>query len=232
MVDKRMTLIEHLEELRRCIIKSVIAVLIGASACYAYWKPIFELAKKPLGKDKLIYVTSVMESFVGRFRVAIFAGLLLAFPIILYQVLSFMAPALKSKEKKFLYPVLGLLIVLFVIGVAFGYHFVLPVGMEWLIGQGEGELQLIITFDKYIAFVSLFLLAFGIGFETPLVILLLVKVGVVTPKTLRKNWRIAYVVILFIAAIITPDWSPITMGLMAVPMILLYELSILLARIL
>lgn len=231
MVDKRISIIDHLEELRRAIIKSVIAISVAASVCYAYWKPIFEIVKKPLGKGQEIYVTSVMESFVGRFRIAIFAGLFLAFPVVLYQILSFIAPALKSKEKKFLYPILGMLVILFVCGVVFSYYIILPVGMEWLIGQGQGKLSLLITFDKYIAFVSLFLLAFGVGFETPVVILLLVKLGVVTPQTLRKNWRVAYIVILFIAAIITPDWSPITMGLMALPMLGLYELSIVLAKI-
>lgn len=230
MVDKRMSIIEHLEELRRRIIISVIAICVGASICYAYWEPLLKVITKPLGNHKLFYHT-VMEPFVGRFRVAIFAGIFLAFPIILYQVLVFIAPALKGKEKRFLYPTLGLMIILFVCGVVFGYHFVLPVGVNWLISQGGGMLEAVLSFDKYIAFASLFLLAFGIGFETPVLILLLVKLGAVTPQGLRRQWRVAYIVILFIAAIITPDWSPVTMGLMALPMIALYELSILLSRV-
>lgn len=225
-----MSIIEHLEELRRRIIISVIAICVGASVCYAYWEPLLGVITKPLGNHKLFYHT-VMEPFVGRFRVAIFAGIFLAFPIILYQVLAFVTPALKGKEKRFFYPTLGLLVILFVCGVVFGYQFVLPVGVNWLISQGGGVLEAVLSFDKYVAFASLFLLAFGVGFETPVLILLLVKLGVVTPQGLRRQWRVAYIVILFIAAIITPDWSPVTMGLMALPMIVLYELSILLSRV-
>ncbi len=173
---------------------------------------------------------SVMEPFIGRFRIAIFAGIFIAFPILLYQTLAFSAPAMKSKEKRFVYPMLVLMIILFICGVIFGYYYLLPVSVKWLFGQGEGQLSPVITFDKYVNFVGLFLLAMGVGFETPLIILFLTKIGAVSTKTLRKNWRVAYIVILTIAAIITPDWSPITMAVMAIPMIILYELSIILSR--
>jgi sec-independent protein translocase protein TatC len=137
---------------------------------------------------------------------------------------------MKSKEKRFVYPILVLMIIFFVCGVVFGYYYLLPISIKWLFSQGEGLLSPMITFDRYINFVGLFLLAFGAGFQTPIVILFLTKIGAVSPKTLRKNWRVAYVVILTIAAIITPDWSPITMIVMAIPMIMLYELSLILTR--
>lgn len=231
MVDVRMGFLEHLEELRKRLIICVIAVFTAAMGCYYVWRPLLKLVKRPLGGYKLHYI-SVMEPFIGRFRIAIFAGVFIAFPIILCQFLAFVAPAMKSKEKRFVYPLIVLMIILFICGVVFGYYYLLPISVKWLFSQGEGLLVPMITFDRYVNFVGLFLLALGVGFETPIVILFLTKLGVVKPKTLRKNWRVAYVIILTIAAIITPDWSPITMLVMAVPMIMLYELSLILARFL
>jgi len=229
VVDLKMGFLEHLEELRKRLVVCVTAVFVGAMGCYYFWRPLLKLVKRPLGGQKLHYM-SVMEPFIGRFRIAIFAGVFIAFPIILYEALTFMAPAMKSKEKRFVYPMLILMIILFACGVIFGYYYLLPVSIKWLFSQGEGQLTPIIAFDKYINFVGLFLLGFGGGFQTPIVILFLTKIGAVSPKTLRKNWRISYVTILTLAAIITPDWSPITMIVMAIPMIMLYELSLVLAR--
>jgi sec-independent protein translocase protein TatC len=225
-----MGFLEHLEELRKRLVVCAIAVFTTAMVCYYYWQPLFRIVQRPLPKGIKLNYTTVMEPFIGRFRLAIFAGVFVAFPIILYQTLLFIAPALKSKEKRFLYPMMIMMIILFICGVIFGYYYLLPVSVKWLFGQGEGLLTPLITFDRYANFVGLFLLAMGGGFETPVVILFLTKIGVVSPKTLRKNWRIAYVAILTIAAIITPDWSPITMGVMAIPMFILYEMSIFLSR--
>ncbi len=229
MADVRMSFIDHLDELRKRLINIAIAVSIGATVGYIYWKPILDLILEPLGDTELFFTTP-MEPFVGRFRVAIFASIFAVFPIIIYQVMIFIAPALRSKEKKIALPIVLLLVILFYSGIIFGYQYILPVGINWLIGQGQGYVSQILTIDKYVSFIALFLLAFGGGFQTPVAILILVKIGVVSPKSLRKNWRIAYIVILTIAAIITPDWSPITMSIMALPMLILYELSILLAR--
>ncbi len=225
-----MGFLEHLEELRKRLVICAIAVFTTAMGCYYFWRPLFRFVEGPLGTDMKLHYITVMEPFIGRFRIAIFAGVFISFPIILYQTLLFVAPALKSKEKRFLYPMMVLMIILFICGVIFGYYYLLPVSVKWLFGQGEGLLNPMITFDRYVNFVGLFLLAMGAGFETPIIILFLTKIGAVSPKTLRKNWRVAYVAILTIAAIITPDWSPITMGVMAVPMVVLYEMSILLSR--
>ncbi len=230
MVELRMGFLEHLEELRKRLVISAIAVFTTAMCCYYFWRPLLRLVKRPLGSEYTLHYLTVMEPFIGRFRIAIFAGIFIAFPILMYQALSFMAPAMKSKEKRFVYPMLFLMIILFACGVIFGYYYLLPVSVKWLFGQGEGLLDPMITFDRYVNFVGLFLLAMGAGFETPIIILFLTKIGVVTTKTLRKNWRVAYIVILVIAAVITPDWSPITMGVMAIPMIILYEMSLLLSR--
>lgn len=225
-----MGFLEHLNELRKRLVVCAIAVFTMAIGCYYFWRPILKLVKRPLPTGYELHYMNVMEPFIGRFRVAIFAGIFIAFPILLYQALAFAAPAMKSKEKRFVYPMLVLMIILFICGVIFGFYYLLPVSVRWLFGQGEGQLKPMIAFDAYVNFVGLFLLAMGAGFETPIIILFLIKLGVVSAKTLRKNWRVAYVVILTLAAIITPDWSPITMFVMSLPMLILYELSLLLAR--
>lgn len=231
LVDIRMGFLEHLEELRKRIVVAVIAVFVTAMCSYYFWRPLLKLVKRPLPAGYTLHYMNVMEPFIGRFRIAIFAGIFLAFPILMYEFLAFVAPAMKSKEKRFMYPALVLMTVLFICGVIFGFYYLLPVSVKWLFGQGEGQLSAMITFDGYVNFVALFLLAMGVGFETPIVILFLIKIGAVKPQTLRKNWRIAYVTILTLAAIITPDWSPITMIVMAIPMLILYELSLVLARV-
>ncbi len=229
MADIRMSFIDHLDELRKRIVYVIFALVIGAGISYYFWKPILDLLLEPLGNRQL-YFTTPIEPFIGRFRVAIFSGLFIIFPIIIYQIMIYIAPALRTKEKKIAIPIIILLVILFYSGIVFGYQYILPVGVNWLIGQGQGYIEQILTIDKYVSFVFLFLLAFGGGFQTPVAILVLVKLGAVTPKGLRKNWRVAYIVILTIAAIITPDWSPITMAVMALPMLVRYELSILLAK--
>lgn len=225
-----MTLIDHLEEFRRRMIVSFAAILIAAAFCYSYAYSILRILTKPAGKITLVYL-SPLEPFMVKFKIAIWAGVFLAMPILIYETLAFVAPALKSKEKKYVYPTIFLLCVLFVSGVVFGYNYIMPVGISWLFGQAGGMLKANLTASMYINFAALFLFAFGISFETPLVILLLVKLGVFTPKSLRENWRIAYMIILVFSAIATPDWSPVTMCIMALPMIILFELSVLLSRI-
>ncbi|MBI4744769.1 MAG: twin-arginine translocase subunit TatC [Actinobacteria bacterium] len=230
MADLKMTLIDHLEEFRRRMIVSFATILIAAAFCYSYAYRILRILTKPAGKITLVYL-SPLEPFMVKFKIAIWAGVFLAMPILIYETLAFVAPALKNKEKKYVYPTIFLLCVLFVSGVVFGYNYIMPVGISWLFSQAGGMLKANLTASMYINFAALFLFAFGISFETPLVILLLVKLGVFTPKSLRENWRIAYMIILVFSAIATPDWSPVTMGIMALPMIILFELSVLLSRI-
>ena len=120
---------------------------------------------------------------------------------------------------------------LFAIGIVFGYLVILPVSLRWLLAQAGTQFNVLITANAYISFVLFFLLIVGATFETPLVILTLALLGVVSPQTLRKEWRIAYMIIAGIAVFGTPDWSPVTMLLVAIPMVMLYEFSIVLCRI-
>ena len=120
---------------------------------------------------------------------------------------------------------------LFAIGIVFGYRFVIPISTRWLLQQGQGQFNMLLTANAYISYVLFFLLIVGATFETPLVILSLAMLGLVSPQTLRREWRIAYMIIAAIAVFGTPDWSPVTMLLVAIPMALLYEFSLILCRI-
>jgi sec-independent protein translocase protein TatC len=229
MVDKKLSFIDHLEELRQRIIVAFLAVAAGAAGCFFFAFSILRILTKPAGKITLVYLSPI-EPFMVKFKIALWAGLFLAMPVVLYEALSFVSPALKSKERRYVYPIMAGLVVLFALGVFFGYEVVMPVGIKWLFGQAGQELKANLTASMYVSFAFMFLLAFGVAFETPVVILFLVKLGVVSTQTLRRNWRIAYLAILVISATITPDWSPVTMAIMALPMIVLYEISILISR--
>jgi sec-independent protein translocase protein TatC len=220
-----MNLLEHLAELRKRLILCFVCVIILGSICYAYWDILLNLLLKPAGNRNLIYL-SIMEPFMARFKLAVWGGFLLGFPYILYQGLAFIVPGLNKREKGFVIVMSFFMITLFYGGMYFGYTNVLAVGITWLEGQGDGLIKANLAVSQYISFTSLFLLAFGVSFETPVIVVILAKLGVVRPITLIKQWRIALVVILLVAAIITPDWSPITMALMAAPMMALYTLGV------
>lgn len=225
----RMSFLDHLEELRQRIIRVLIAVVITAAVSFYFAFDILDLLIKPAGDIKLVYL-SPLEPFMVKFKIALWAGVFLAFPVILYQILAFIVPGLKHKERKVIYPAIAGLVVLFAVGVVFGYVLVMPVGIRWLLGQAGDVLAPNLTANTYVSFAGLFLMAFGASFEMPMFVLLLIFLGVLSPQTLRKQWRVAYILILVAAAMLTPDWSPVTMGIMAAPMIILYEISVILGR--
>ncbi|MHB8842675.1 MAG: twin-arginine translocase subunit TatC [Candidatus Aquicultor sp.] len=233
MSDQEMTFLEHLDELRKRLIYAVIVLLIGTAICYIFFKPLLELIKWPLPNDLQhiqLTVFGFMQIFMLRFKLSVIGGFLLTSPFIIYQVLAFFAPALKHNERKYILAILPAMTVLFLGGAAFAFFIILPQAIGWLRAQGMGQLEFILRADDYLSFVSLFMLSFGVAFEAPLVIFLLIKLGIVDRKTLRKNWRIAYVSSFIIAAIATPDWGVFDMGILGVVLILLFELSLLAAR--
>lgn len=233
MVDTEMTFVEHLDELRKRIVYSAIALLIGTSICYIFFKPLIEFIKWPLPADlKSVHlaVFGIMQIFLIRFKLAVIGGFVLTSPFIIYQIIAFFSPALKERERKYAFMLLPFMVLLFIGGAAFAFFLVLPPSIAWLRSQGAGQLDFINRADDYLNFVSLFVLAFGVSFEAPLVILLLIKLGIVSRKKLRENWRYAYVASFIIAAIATPDWSIVSMSILGVALVLLFEISLLLAR--
>ncbi len=229
MAEPRMGFLDHLGELRSRLIVAVAAWGAAAIVAFFFVEPIFVWLKRPINDIKnihLIYQT-VLEPFMTKIKIAAFAGLGLALPVISYEFLAFVSPALRKKEKKYIYPILFFLVLLFVGGAMFCYFLVLKNSAEWLVNQSFGGMQPYLTVSQYISFVALFMIAFGVGFETPLVVLLLVMLGVVSPKALRQNWRVATVVILLVAAVATPDWSLPPMIILSVAMMVLYWISVL-----
>ena len=228
--DRPMTLIEHLEELRVRLTRSVVGLLAATLAGFIFVEPLLALLLRPTGNMKLTTLT-VLEPFLVKVKIAFLFGLAVSMPWLMYQVYAFVSPALTENERRRTIPLALLAGVLFALGLVFGYVVILPISTHWLLAQAGSQFQVLLTANAYISYVLFFLLIVGGTFETPLVILSLAMLGLVTPQTLRREWRIAYMIIAAIAVFGTPDWSPITMILVAIPMALLYEFSIVLCRV-
>ena len=228
--DKHMTLAEHLEELRQRLQYAVLGLLVATGVGLFFVDILLRVLLRPAGDVKLTTLT-VMEPFLVKVKVAFLFGLALSMPWIIYQLFAFVDPALTETERRKVVPLSLLAGVLFAAGIVFGYLLILPVSLHWLLGQAGTQFNVLITANAYISFVLFFLLIVGATFETPLVILTLALLGILSPQTLRREWRIAYMVIAGIAVFGTPDWSPVTMLLVAIPMVLLYEFSLVLCRV-
>ena len=226
--EKEMTFIGHLEELRKRIIIVLIVFAVAFIPAYIYHARILEFITAPLVNKKLVFL-EVTEPFLVNVKLAFFAAAAVAIPILVYQIIIFIRPALSGKIRKGLGALTIVFFILFAGGVAFSYKLMIPVAVKWLLGQGTGLTQ-ILSVNKYVSFIGWFLIGAGIMFEMPLILLFLIKADIITVVQLRRQWRVVYIVILLLCAIITPDWSPVTMGVLAVPMILLYELALLFAR--
>ena len=224
-----MTYLQHLEELRRRIIVSAVALVAAFAVCWFFAWDFLDILKRPAGNITLHYMKP-MEPFLVRFKLALFGAVLLALPVILFELLGFVSPALKTKERRYTISVLFMIVGFFAIGVVFGYYYIMPPGIRWLMGVAGTQMSPILSASEYVTFSGWFMVGLGISFETPIVIWMLVALGVLTPEQLVKQWRMALIVILLVAAVITPDWSPVTMVMVAAPMTILYVLSILLAR--
>ena len=235
MDEKKLPLTAHLQELRKRLILSFIAVGIGFFACYALKESLFNILAAPLSdilKDKggsLIFI-SVAEAFFTYMKVAFIAGIIVTSPFILYQIWAFVAPGLYQKEKRYVVPfVLGGSL-FFALGVLFGYYVAIPIGFRFLFGFATDLIKPMPSMKEYLSFSIKFLLAFGLVFEFPVVLVLLAKIGVVDAKMLARQRKYAILLIFIFAAVMTPP-DIISQVLMAIPLMGLYELSILLSKI-
>ena len=229
--EMRMTLIEHLGELRSRIIKVAIAFFLASIVAFIFVDWIFEfmLAPAPQLKGKL-FVTGVTEPLITDIKLALFTALLVTIPIILYQVWAFVAPAVGDMGRAFTYILITMASSLFLAGVVFGYYVVLPIGLKFLFAYGGERYSEIISGEKYLPFVTRFLLAFGIVFEFPAATYVGAKLELVDAPLLKKYRKHAIVINTVLAAALTPGQDPFSMILMAVPMIVMYEVSIIIAR--
>jgi sec-independent protein translocase protein TatC len=227
-----MTLIEHLDELRSRIIKVGVAFFGVAIVAWFFRERIFEWLLAPAGgalQGKL-NVTGVTEQLFTDMKLALYVGFLLTIPILLYQVWAFVAPAVGDMGRVFTYTIISMASALFIAGVAFGYFIVLPVGTQFLLNWDPERFDPIITAQSYLPFVTRFLLAFGIVFELPAATYVAAKLELVDAPLLKRYRKHAIILNTVLAAALTPGQDPYSMVLMAVPMIVMYEISILIAR--
>lgn len=236
----RMPLFDHLGELRMRLVRIV--------ACLAIAVIVFYMATPTMGQFLLLPIAEFLptdpatgmaslqaidpfEAFAVRFEISLFAGLIATSPVILWQLLAFFLPALKPKERRWFIPTFIAAVILFIVGVVFCYAVILNAAFQWLTDQADGLGYVAPRMSSYVDIIIKFEVAFGFAFELPLVIFYLVIFDVVPYKKLRESWRVIYIVLMILCAVVTPDASPITMLLMFAAMVALYELSLLIARI-
>jgi sec-independent protein translocase protein TatC len=231
-----MPFLEHLAELRRRLVIIAAVILVGSSTLY-FWAPqLYDLVMKPITElpqlgGKPLNILGPFGTFGLRFSVGLYGSIVLGSPIILWQVLAFFLPALKPKERKYVIPTFIALVIFFASGVAFCYAFILKTAFGWMVSQAWQTVQVLPDAKLYFSGATLLMLGFGIAFELPVVLFYLMVFNVVPYRTLRKNWRVAYLILMVVASIATPDWSPVTMGALFGALLVLYEGSMALARV-
>lgn len=238
--DDQMTLVEHLAELRARIIRSLLAVVIGIVVIIATYDPVLRFLTKPYralckrkGPDFCVanlQSLAPLEGFTTRLSIATYGGIILALPVIMWQIWRFVAPALHAREKKYAIPFVLSSVLLFVLG-GFVAYWTLDKALEFLISWSGQDVEANFQVSKYISLVGLMVAAFGITFEFPVLLVSLQFVGVLTPQTLVRQWRYAMVIIFVLAALITPSGDPYSMMALALPMVLFYAISVLIGLI-
>lgn len=229
--EKKLSITEHLLELRSRLIKSTIALGVGIVISFPLAFYIFDILKSRAPSDMNLVFINVTEMFGTYMKVALYCGIALSLPYLIYQLVMFLAPALKDREKRYLYLSMPLVVVLFAAGVCFAYFIFLPPALKFLLTFGSDIAQPMITVSNYVSVLVRLLLAVGLVFEIPLVITLLAKLGVVSPQKLAKGRKWAILAAFVLGAIITPTVDPVNQTLIAAPIIVLYELSIWLAKL-
>jgi len=220
--NDKMSLVDHLQELRQRLITAIIAVLIGSGICYFYAAELVHLITAPAGK---LYYMNPAEAFFSQLRVSFFVGFLLALPVVLYQAWAFIMPALSKKERTASIILVPTSVVLFFTGLAFSYYLVLPAGIKFFMGFATDDLQPMLSLAEYLSFVISFLLPFGFIFELPLVILVLAKVGIVNSAFLYNKRKHILVLSFVVGAIISPTPDVLSQTMVAVPIVVMYEVS-------
>lgn len=235
----RMSLMEHLGELRMRLVRIVVVVLVACLVFYLATPTIAQFLLLPVAEylpanedgQVLLNVLGAFDAFALRFQISIWAAIVATAPFILWQILAFFLPALKPKERKWFVPTFIAGVVLFIAGTIFCYLIILPPAFEWLTDQASGFANILPEASKWVDIIIKFELGFGLGFELPLVVFYLVIFNIISYDKLRKSWRYVYIGLLIFSAMVTPDASPVTMGLMFAALVLLYELSLLVARV-
>jgi sec-independent protein translocase protein TatC len=228
--EDRLTLVEHLDELRTRIV--VCLVVFGVALALCFWQNhlLLEIAAGPLpAGHKKLTTFGVTEPFTTTLTVTVYGALVLSMPILIYQLYAYILPAFSERERRVILPILIMAPLLFLAGIAFSYFVVMPAAVQFLLGFNDNQFHVQVRARDYYSFFSTTMLAGGVIFQLPLAILAVVRLGIVSIAQLRSNRRYAYLIIAIVAAAL-PGVDPVSMLLEMVPLLVLYELSILLAR--
>ncbi len=227
--EVRMTLLEHLIELRARLIRASVALLVGIIVAVPLTRRFLEILISPLGSNRPQSLRPA-ENIMVYFKVDLILGLILAMPVVVYQIFAFILPGLTPKERRWLLMISAAATGLFALGVAFSSFVMLPFTLKYLQSFLSDLITPNYSIDFYISFVTQFVLYVGLSFETPLIIAALARLGIVSPRQLAKGRRYAIVLIAVVAAVITPTPDPFNMTIVMIPLVLLYELGIILSR--
>ena len=226
---QKMSFLEHLEELRKRLVVSFAAIGVGFLVCWNYADKLYHLLERPLTAylppgDKLAY-TRLTAPFFLYMKMAFFAGLFVASPIVIMQLWMFISPGLYKRERRWAVPFIVFASIFFILGGYFGYRVLLPATCGFFVETGK-QFKQMITIDDYFSFSTMIILAAGLVFETPILIFFLARLGIVTPAFLLQKFKYAVVLAFVIAAVVTPTPDMVTQSALAIPMILLYLLGI------
>ena len=228
-IDRDMSLTEHLTELRRCLFKAGAALVAGTAVSFYYLEQIIKTLTAPVGQ---LYYLRPAEAFMVYMKIALLAGVVLASPVVLFQLYSFIRPALTLREKHYALCTIPIIIVLFLGGMLFSYYFVFPRAVEFFLGFGAERVSPLISMESYLDFMLMLVVPFGFVFNIPVVLLLLVYVKLVSVQALSKYQKHVILAAFILAALITPTPDIFTQSLLALPIVMLYEVSLVLCKLL
>jgi sec-independent protein translocase protein TatC len=230
--EDRLTIVEHLDELRSRLIVCIVVLGVALALCFWQNHLLLEIAQGPLPDDHDQLITfGVTEPFTTTLTVSAYGAVVLALPIVLWQLYAYVLPAFSNTEKRVILPILLLFPVLFLAGIAFAYFVVMPAALNFLLDFNDGQFNIQLRAREYYSFFSMTEIACGLIFQLPLAIIAVTRLGIVSVEQLSKNRRYAYLAIAIVAAAL-PGVDPFTMLIEMVPLLVLYELSIVLARVL
>lgn len=222
-VQTEQPLRDHLQEFRKRLIICLVVVAIAALACYNYVDDIIALLSGPAGK---LYFMNPSEVFFTYMEIALYAGILVTLPVLLYEVWAFVAPALWPEERRAVLVILPTAVILFYVGLVFAYYLVIPAAVTFFMGFATQTLQPMFSLESYLSFILALTLPFGFIFELPLIVVFLAKIGLVTGDFLKGKRKILIVIAFIFAAVVSPTTDIFTQTMIAVPLIVLYEISL------
>jgi sec-independent protein translocase protein TatC len=229
--EERLTVVEHLDELRMRIVVSISAFAVAFALCFWQNSRLLDIANAPLPNGRMPITFGIAEPFTTTVTVSAYAAIVISLPVILYQAYAYMLPAMTDRERRVIVPFLIMVPLLFIAGVVFGYLVVLPAATKFLLNFNHSQFNIQIRAKDYYSFFTVTLGAMGLIFQLPIGILAVTRLGIVTPKQLAQNRRYAYVIIAVVAMVL-PGTDPVSMLLEMVPLIVLFEASLILARVL